>query len=195
MKRLFTLAAIAAIIASCGEKIENPEDNKFDFGETGPVIELEYNNGKYTPKTEPITQNDFNTCFHGTWIREEIKHISKTGQISSTEPLPGDLTPFFAVRNDNRLRQYIHSDGANKNYYKDGSYQYDPSDGILEFNDLVGIHKELRIVTLKETEMTGTFADSENNDDTSVLTLYIYRRLSEVEEAGLDDKYAEEWKE
>ena len=178
MKKIFTLAFIAITLASCVEKYEKTEKEHFDFGEPGPFIELDYTDGEYTPKTPPITQADFDNFFQGSWKVKQIGSISKTGKVTSETMLSGVDYPFFTIKENGRILQY-----TDKSYnYKAGSYSYDASTGILNFTDVVNEHPQFRIISLEETEMTGTFRSSDNNSDSSVLTLYSYTRLSPADE-------------
>lgn len=189
MRRIFITALTVISLAACGETIENQEGNKVDFGEVGPLLELEYNNGQYVPKSKPVSQEVFSADFKGAWRLEKIMSVSKTGKLTSEEKLPGLIYPLFAVKEEGKIRQYIHDSSIPENRYKDGTYSYDPTTGILHFIDVVDNHPEFRIVTLKETEMTGTFADKYNNSESSVLTLYVYSRLSPLDEMDLDQEY------
>ena len=92
--------------------------------------------------------------------------------------LSGVEYPFFTIKENGRILQY-----TDQSYnYKAGSYSYDASTGILNFTDVVNEHPQFRIISLEETEMTGTFRSSDNNSDSSVLTLYSYTRLSPADE-------------
>ena len=47
-------------------------------------------------------------------------------------------------------------------------------------------HPEFRIFKMQETEMHGSFTSPDNDSDDSVLTIYIYQKLSYEQEVGLD---------
>lgn len=193
MKRIFAVALLAFSIVgitSCGEKIQ--EEQKVDFGDVGPHIQLDYVDGEFVPKTEPIGQDIFDALFQGTWTLEQIKHVSRTGKLTDVEKLIGIPYPCFGIKEGGKLRQYISSPATHENTYKDGSYLYNPQNGILNFFDVVEEHPEFRVVTLKESEMTGTFKGEDNDYDQAVLTLYVYRRLSPLDGAGLDQLHGAE---
>lgn len=190
MKRISTIAILAFAIAACGDKIETKDDEKFDFGEVGPFLELVYSDGVYAPKSDPVGQETFDAKFKGTYRLEEIKSVSKTGKLTTVEMLPGIQYPLFAVKDGGKIRQYI--DATQEKTYKDGSYSYDSATGILTFEGVVSEHPEFRVVTLKDEELTGTFKAQNNDSDESVLTLYVYSRLSPLDEAGLDQLYGAE---
>lgn len=178
MKKIFTLALIAITLASCVEKYEKTEKEDFDFGEIGPFIELDYSNGEYIPKAPPVTQADFDNFFQGSWKVTRIGSISKTGKLTSTQMLSEINYPFFTIKENGVLIQYTDEEYN----YKTGAYSYDPSTGMLNFTDVVNEHPQFRIISLKDAEMTGTFRSSENDSDSSVLTLYVYTRLSPANE-------------
>lgn len=184
MKRIFTTLFMAcnffAITSCLDNKVE--EEQKVDFGEVGPHLELDYVNGEFVPKTAPVEQAAFNAFFQGTWTLEMIKHVSRSGKLTDVEMPIGISYPCFGVKEGNKLREYIYDNVTLETTYKDGSYLYNPDTGVLEFVNVVETHPKFRVVTLKESEMTGTFKSTDNNYDQAVLTLYVYRRLSPLEE-------------
>ena len=97
------------------------------------------------------------------------------------------IYPFFSLREEGFARQYI--DTPDRKSYADGSYSYDPSTSTLIFNDVVPQHPEFRLFRLTDTEMSGTFIAPHNDSDDSVLTMYVYKKLSYLDEAGLDFIY------
>lgn len=193
IKHHYAIALLAFCIAACDDpKIEKPEDNKVDFGDIGPRIELEYVDGEYIPKAEPIKQDVFESMFKGTLKLEQIKYVSKTGKLSNAEMLPGEQYPLFGVKDGGKLRQYLYNNATNERTFKDGTYLYNPETGVLDFIDVVQQHPKFRVITIKDSEMTGTFRNQENDNDMAVLTLYVYKRLSPLDEAGIDQLYGAE---
>lgn len=200
MKNILTLAVAAFLLVSCGGKIETEEKNKFEFGEVGGLIELNLTDGKYIPAAPAIPKNVFDTYCRKTWRLKAIKRIGlidkdqmPAGLIVGKfydEPLPvGTAFPFFALKDGGKVRQYIDSPALMTKEYKDGSYTYNPSTGILEFKDVVSEHPQLRIISIKEDEMAGSFSNTRNNSDDSVLWVHVYSPVSPEEEIGLDESY------
>lgn len=192
MKRILTFAISVLALVSCGDKIETTEKEDFDFGEEGPFLEIENVNGEFVPKSAPVPQADFDMYFQGVWSVDAVKTISKTGKITSQEKLPGVDYPCFGVKENGNIRQYITTNGGKDRTFTDGTYSYSPETGVLNFIGITEEHPSFRIVTMKETEMTGTFKSTENNSDDSVLTLYVYKRMSESDAYGIDQRYGAE---
>ena len=59
----------------------------------------------------------------------------------------------------------------------------------MEFKDVVSEHPQLRIISIKEDEMAGSFSNTRNNSDDSVLWVHVYSPVSPEEEIGLDESY------
>ena len=194
MKRIVAIISLVIGIVfttSCnGEKID--EQQKVDFGDVGSYIELDYKDGEFIPKAEPIKQEQFEAMFQGTWTLDQIGYISRTGKITKIAKSPEDQYPLFGIKDGGKLRQYIEDTATKERTFKDGSYLYNPDNGVLDFVDVVDVHPEFRIVTLKQTEMTGTFKGENNDYDQAILTLYVYKRLSYLDEAGIDQLYGAE---
>lgn len=172
MKRIILLAFIAIAAVSCEETIVT-EKEYFDFGEVGVIVELELKDGKYVPAREPVSQEAFDALFKDSWRLNEICHVSSTGKI--TKRLMA-AEPTFSIKEGGIIRQY---DG--KGSYVDGTYSYDPADGAITFTDVLDCHPEFRLITLKDNEMTGAFIGPENTSDFSVLTIYLYRKISSAD--------------
>ena len=84
--------------------------------------------------------------------------------------------PAFSVKDGGIIRQY---DG--KGSYIEGTYSYDPADGTAIFTDVLDCHPEFRIITLNDNEMTGAFIGPDNTSDLSVLTIYLYKKISSAD--------------
>jgi hypothetical protein len=182
--RLSILVAIAATILSCKEKIQGPQ--KVEFPDLGPRIELVYKDGEYMPKSDPIPEAVFKQYSIGTWKLTEIKDVDISGKLTDVDfsYSDGNIYPFFSLRNEGFVRQYI--DTPQNKTYIDGSYSYDETTNRLHFNGAVSQHPEFRIFKMQETEMHGSFTSPDNDSDDSVLTIYIYQKLSYEQEVGLD---------
>lgn len=192
MKRILT-AAVIMILASCEGyiKMENPQNVEFG-DDLNPRIELIERDGKYTPATAQVPAYVFNANFPGTWKLTKIMTASYTGSLTDVpfSYADGNIYPFFAVKEEGKIRQYIETPSGRT--YKDGSYSYDPNTGIIYFRDAIDKHPEFRVYRLEEDEMSGTFTDPSNNSDKSVLTLYVYKKLSILDAAGLDSLFGAE---
>lgn len=46
--------------------------------------------------------------------------------------------------------------------YRNGTYSYDESTGMLSFEDVLDVHPEFRLITVTEYSLTGTFRDETN---------------------------------
>lgn len=194
MKQIFTavlLSCCFVAVTSC-EDVKIEDKDEYEFGDVGSYIEIEYVDGEFRPKSEPIGQELFDAMFQGTWTLDRIYTVGRTGKLTEEEKLIGISYPCFGVKSGGRLRQYIESPATLERTYKDGSYLYDPQTGLLNFVDVVEEHPDFRVVNLKETEMSGTFIGENNDYDQSVLTLYVYRRLSPLDEVGIDQLYGAE---
>lgn len=169
MKRIILLAIIAIAAVSCEEKIVTEKEH-FEFGEVGGFIELELKDGKYVPASEPISQGSFDAFFKDSWRLNEICHVSSTGKITNRLTA---TEPAFSIKEGSIIRQYD-GNGA----YIEGTYSYDPTDGTITFTDVLSCHQEFRIITLTDNEMTGAFIGPDNTSDSSVLTIYLYKKSS-----------------
>lgn len=172
MKRIILLAFIAIAAVSCEETIV-AEKEHYEFGETGGTVELELKDGKYVPASKPVSQEAFDALFKDSWRLNEICHVSSTGKI--TKRLTA-AEPTFSIKEGGIIRQY---DG--KGSYVDGTYSYDPTDGTITFTDVLDCHPEFRLITLKDNEMTGAFIGPDNTSDLSVLTIYLYKKISSAD--------------
>ena len=191
MKRILT-AAIILTLASCEGHIKTEKTDYIELGNVKTRLEIRKQDGKYVPAAKPVNEAVFNEYFPGTWKLFAIRNVAYTGDL---EEVPfsyadGNNYPFFAVKEDGKIRQYIDTPALKT--FKDGSYTYDGNTGIIHFKDVVEKHPEFRVVTMKDTEMHGTFTDESNNSDKSVMTLYVYKKLSYLDAAGLDSLFGVE---
>lgn len=182
---------LAVMLLACNQ-IEYEKSQIVDFGDVGPRIELVYKDGTYIPKSDLIPEVLFRHYCQGTWKLDRILDVDSSGRLTDVvfSYSDGKIYPFFSLREESFARQYIDTPGLKS--YTDGSYSYDPSVGTLLFNDVVPQHPEFRLYRLSETEMYGTFTAPHNDSDDSVLTMYVYKRLSFLDEAGLDFIYGAE---
>ena len=94
--------------------------------------------------------------------------------------MPGDeAKPLFAVKPDGVIRQYINSKESQKKFYKDGTYSYDPSTGVLTLDGLDDMPAELRIIILTNEKMTGTCRDEMSADDILLESLEVIHTTSD----------------
>lgn len=184
------MTAAAITMVSCDRTVE---PDKYEFGEPGPMIELMKKDGEYVPKTPPVAEHMVREYFQGTWKLKSIKNISYTGSLDDVvfSYADGKGYPFFAVKEEGRIRQYIDTPDGSKTF-KDGTYSYEPASGIIYFKDVADRHPEFRILDIDEYEMSGTFKGEYDSTSDHVLTLYLYTRLSYLDEYGLDTLYGAE---
>lgn len=175
----------ALMLLACGP-IEYKESQKVDFGDVGRRIELVCKDGRYIPKSDLIPEVVFRHYCTGTWKLDCILDIDSSGKLTDVvfSYSDGKIYPFFSLREEGFARQYIYT--PERKSYADGSYSYDPSTSTLLFYDVVPQHPEFRLFRLTDTEMSGTFIAHHNDTDGSVLTMYVYKKLSYLDEAGLD---------
>lgn len=178
------IAVLAACTTSCEEKA--PVYESFDWGEIGPFVELVYADGKYSPKSAPMSQEAFDAGFYGAWAFYDVRTLSSTGKIYIAEMPADEPVLCFAIKEGNTIRQYI-KDPVKETYeYKDGTYSYDPTTGIIYFKDVLDKHPEFRVIYIKDGKLTGTFKGENNTSDSSVLTHLAYERLASIHERDLD---------
>jgi len=183
------IGIMSALMLLACNPIEHKELQKVDFGDVGRRIELVYKDGRYIPKSDLIPEVVFRHYCTGTWKLDCILDIDSSGKLTDVvfSYSDGKIYPFFSLREEGFARQYI--DTPERKSYADGSYSYDPSTSTLIFNDVVPQHPEFRLFRLTDTEMSGTFIAPHNDSDDSVLTMYVYKKLSYLDEAGLDFIY------
>lgn len=191
MKRILTVAIIL-MLASCEGYIKIQKPDNVEFGDVNPRIDIIKKDGGYVPAGAPVPEYVFNEYFPGTWKLTAIKTVAYTGELTDVpfSYADGNVYPFFAVKDEGKIRQYIETPAGRT--YKDGSYTYDPHSGVIYFKDVVDKHPEFRVYKIKEEEMHGTFTDATNNSDRSVMTLYVYKKLSILDAAGLDSLFGAE---
>lgn len=195
MKRIIRFSAatlVAALAMASCEEPQTKEPEKVEYPDLGPKMELVYKDGEYQPKADPVPEPVFIQYCIGTWKLAVIKTVSASGEMKNVTFAysDGNVYPFFSLRNDGFVRQYV--DTPYQKTYADGSYSYDYSQSMLYFEGVVPQHPEFRIFRMNETEMHGTFKAPDNVSEESVLTLYVYKKLSYPEEAGLDDIFGAE---
>lgn len=173
----------AAGMVSCEENLDL---QKVEYPDLGPRIELVYKDGGYIPKSDQIPEGVFARYSQGTWKLTAIKNVSVSGKLTDVTFAysDGNVYPFFSLRENGMVRQFI--DTPDKKTYADGTYSYDQSANMLHFHGVVPQHPEFRLFRLTESEMHGSFAGPENDSENSVITLYVYKKLSYEDEVGLD---------
>lgn len=192
MKRILAMTLIVTALSACGEKMEHGSKDRFEFGEPmGNYMELIETDGKYAPKADITSMDMFNYLFNGVWKLSERHFVLTSGQMDSA-PMPVDeAKPLFAVKPDGVIRQYIYSKESQKKFYKDGTYSYDPTTGVLTLVGLIDMPAELRIIILTNEKMTGTSWEENCAVDDYALTHCAYEKLA-VDQAVLDIEYSEE---
>lgn len=192
MKRILAMTLIVTALSACGDKIEDTSKDRFEFGEPmGNYMELIETDGHYVPKADITSMDMFNYLFNGVWKLSNMHFVSTSGKMDPA-PMPGDeAKPLFAVKPDGVIRQYINSKESQKKFYKDGTYSYDPSTGVLTLDGLDDMPAELRIIILTNEKMTGTCRDENCAVDDYALTHCGYEKLA-VDQAVLDIEYSEE---
>lgn len=192
MKRILTLALIAVALSACEDKIEHTSKDRFEFGEPmGSYMELIETDGHYAPKADITSMDMFNYLFNGVWKLNERHFVLTSGQMD-TAPMPVDeAKPLFAVKPDGVIRQYIYSKESERKFYKDCTYSYDPTTGVLTLDGLDDMPAELRIVILTNEKMTGTCWEENCAVENYALTHCGYEKLA-VDQAVLDIEYSEE---
>ena len=192
MKRILSLALIAVALSACEDKIEHTSKDKFEFGEPmGNHMELIETDGHYAPKADITSMEMFNYLFNGVWKLNERHFVLTSGQMDSA-PMPVDeAKPLFAVKPDGVIRQYIYSKESQEKFYKDGTYSYDPTTGVLTLDGLTDMPAELRIIILTNEKMTGTSWEENCAVENYALTHCGYEKLA-VDQAVLDIEYSEE---
>lgn len=192
MKRILAMTLIVTALSACGDKMEHGSKDRFEFGEPmGNYMELIETDGHYAPKADITSMDMFNYLFNGVWKLSERHFVLTSGKMDSA-PMPVDeAKPLFAVKPDGVIRQYINSKESQKKFYKDGTYSYDPTTGILTLDGLDGMPAELRIIILTNDKMTGTCRDENCAVDDYALTHCGYEKLA-VDQAVLDIEYSEE---
>lgn len=192
MKRILAMTLIVTALSACEDKMEHGSKDRFEFGEPmGNYMELIETDGHYAPKADITSMDMFNYLFNGVWKLSERHFVLTSGQMDSA-PMPVDeAKPLFAVKPDGVIRQYINSKESQKKFYKDGTYSYDPTTGVLTLDGLDDMPAELRIVILTNEKMTGTCRDENCAVENYALTHCGYERLA-VDQAVLDIEYSEE---
>lgn len=192
MKRFFAMTLIVTALSACGDKMEHGSKDRFEFGEPmGNYMELIETDGHYAPKADITSMDMFNYLFNGVWKLSERHFVLTSGEMDPA-PMPGDeAKPLFAVKPDRVIRQYINSKESQKKFYKDGTYSYDPTTGVLTLDGLDGMPAELRIIILTNEKMTGTCRDENCAVENYALTHCGYEKLA-VDQAVLDIEYSEE---
>lgn len=186
------MTLIVTALSACGDKMEHGSKDRFEFGEPmGNYMELIETDGKYAPKADITSMDMFNYLFNGVWKLSERHFVLTSGQMD-TAPMPVDeAKPLFAVKPDGVIRQYIYSKESQKKFYKDGTYSYDPTTGVLTLDGLDDIPAELRIIILTNEKMTGTSWEENCAVENYALTHCGYEKLA-VDQAVLDIEYSEE---
>lgn len=192
MKRILAMTLIVTALSACEDKMEHVSKDRFEFGEPmGNYMELIETDGHYAPKADITSMDMFNYLFNGVWKLSERHFVLTSGQMDSA-PMPVDeAKPLFAVKPDGVIRQYINSKESQKKFYKDGTYSYDPTTGVLTLDGLDDMPAELRIIILTDEKMTGTCRDENCAVENYALTHCGYERLA-VDQAVLDIEYSEE---
>lgn len=192
MKRILAMTLIVTALSACEDKMEHVSKDRFEFGEPmGNYMELIETDGHYAPKADITSMDMFNYLFNGLWKLSKRHFVLTSGKMDSA-PMPVDeAKPLFAVKPDGVIRQYINSKESQKKFYKDGTYSYDPTTGILTLDGLDGMPAELRIIILTNDKMTGTCRDENCAVDDYALTHCGYEKLA-VDQAVLDIEYSEE---
>lgn len=192
MKRILAMTLIVTALSACGDKMEHVSKDRFEFGEPmGNYMELIETDGKYAPKADITSKEMFNYLFNGVWKLSERHFVLTSGKMDSA-PMPVDeAKPLFAVKPDGVIRQYIYSKESQKKFYKDGTYSYDPTTGVLTLVGLTDMPAELRIIILTNEKMTGTSWEENYAVENYALTHCGYEKLA-VDQAVLDIEYSEE---
>lgn len=192
MKRILAMTLIVTALSACEDKMEQGSKDRFEFGEPmGNYMELIETDGHYVPKADITSMDMFNYLFNGVWKLSERHFVLTSGQMDSA-PMPVDeAKPLFAVKPDGVIRQYIYSKESQKKFYKDGTYSYDPTTGVLTLDGLDNMPAELRIIILTNEKMTGTSWEENCAVDDYALTHCGYEKLA-VDQAVLDIEYSEE---
>ena len=193
------MTLIVTALSACEDKMEHVSKDRFEFGEPmGNYMELIETDGHYAPKADITSMDMFNYLFNGVWKLSERHFVLTSGKMDSA-PMPVDeAKPLFAVKPDGVIRQYINSKESQKKFYKDGTYSYDPTTGILTLDGLDGMPAELRIIILTNEKMTGTCRDENCAVENYALTHCGYEKLAEKgapelrQKAQEDKKRAEE---
>lgn len=192
MKRILAMTLIVTALSACEDKMEQGSKDRFEFGEPmGNYMELIETDGHYAPKADITSMDMFNYLFNGVWKLSDKHFVSTSGQMDSA-PMPVDeAKPLFAVKPDGVIRQYIYSKESQKKFYKDGTYSYDPTTGVLTLDGLTDMPAELRIIILTNEKMTGTCREENCDVENYALTHCGYEKLA-VDQAVLDIEYSEE---
>lgn len=192
MKRILAMTLIVTALSACEDKMEHVSKDRFEFGEPmGNYMELIETDGHYAPKGDITSMDMFNYLFNGVWKLSERHFVLTSGQMDSA-PMPVDeAKPLFAVKPDGVIRQYINSKESQKKFYKDGTYSYDPTTGVMTLDGLDDMPAELRIIILTNEKMTGTCRDENCAVENYALTHCGYEKLA-VDQAVLDIEYSEE---
>ena len=192
MKRILAMTLIVTALSACEDKMEQGSKDRFEFGEPmGNYMKLIETDGHYAPKADITSMDMFNYLFNGVWKLSERHFVLTSGQMDSA-PMPVDeAKPLFAVKPDGVIRQYIYSKESQKKFYKDGTYSYDPTTGVLTLDGLTDMPTELRIIILTNEKMTGTIWEENCAVDDYALTHCGYEKLA-IDQAVLDIEYSEE---
>lgn len=192
MKRILAMTLIVTALSACEDKMEYGSKDRFEFGEPmGNYMELIETDGHYAPKADITSMDMFNYLFNGVWKLSERHFVLTSGKMDSA-PMPVDeAKPLFAVKPDGVIRQYINSKESQKKFYKDGTYSYDPTTGVMTLDGLDDMPAELRIIILTNEKMTGTCRDENCAVENYALTHCGYEKLA-VDQAVLDIEYSEE---
>lgn len=192
MKRILAMTLIVTALSACEDKMEHVSKDRFEFGEPmGNYMELIETDGHYAPKADITSMETFNYLFNGVWKLSDRHFVLTSGKMDSA-PMPGDeAKPLFAVKPDGVIRQYINSKESQKKFYKDGTYSYDPTTGVLTLVGLTDMPAELRIIILTNEKMTGTSWEENCAVENYALTHCGYEKLA-VDQAVLDIEYSEE---
>lgn len=179
MKQMITYAILLIMAASCSN-VTFTEKEEFEWGTIHPSIELILKDGVYMPKNAPVENYHFTRYFNDEWVLSKIYTVASSGRLTETEfsYVDDEPHPLFAVKDEGKVRQYIESSGGTPRSFKDGTYSYDETTGVLIFKDIIETHPEFRVIQINSSRLSGTFRDESNNSDDSVLTLYVYTHAS-----------------
>lgn len=191
MKRILAMTLIVTALSACEDKMEHGSKDRFEFGEPmGNYMELIETDGHYAPKADITSMDMFKYLFNGVWKLSERHFVLTSGKMDSA-PMPVDeAKPLFAVKPDGVIRQYINSKESQNKFYKDGTYSYDPTTGVMTLDGLDDMPAELRIIILTNEKMTGTCRDENCAVENYALTHCGYEKLA-VDQAVLDIEYSE----
>ena len=174
MKKILFALLFAFFITGCRDYNEYEREEVPVMKLTLPLV---YENGKYSVKTDPVEEVRFNKYFNGVYSLIARYNIASNGNVTRTD-LPLDF-PTFGVVEKGKVREYIDATDITPKTYKNGAYSYDENLGEITFTGAIDKHPEARLLEIGQNVLYIVFADSRNNSNDSVLTIYFYEKVTD----------------